>query len=63
MNGSLQYKEKEAIITLSVISALVKSLAVISIKIFSVVSLSLECSPLMIGGKDNTTLLESYIIG
>jgi len=48
---------EEHTIVLSTIFALVKSVAVHSIKTFFVFREIAECAPLMIGGKDNTLLV------
>lgn len=59
VKGSAQYSENIATSVLRTMLALCSSVAVISIKTFLVESLILECSELMIGGREHTTRLAS----
>ena len=63
MNGSAQYCANMVSIVLSTTLALVRSVAVHSMKTLRVLSLILEWSPLMIGGSDSTTPLASWMTG
>ena len=59
MYGVAQYPENMAHMILSTMWALVRSVAVTSMKTFLVLSVIFEWSPLMIGGRLNTRPLAS----
>jgi len=59
VNFSWQYCENMVTMVLRTMLALVRSVAVTSINTFFVSNRIFECSPFMMGGKDNTMPLES----
>jgi hypothetical protein len=59
VKGSSVYRENIVTSMLLTISTLVLSIAVISMKTFLVVAEIFEWLPLMIGGREQTVLLES----
>ena len=61
--GTAQYSENIATTVSSTMLALVKSVAVHSMKTFFVLRVILLWSPLMIGGRDSTTSFESKTTG
>lgn len=63
VNGSVVYWENIVVIILFTISSLVLSRPVISMKTFFVLTEILEWSPLIIGGREQTTLFESRMTG
>ena len=60
---SAQYSENIVVIMFNTTSALVKSVAVISMKIFLVFKVILLWLPLIIGGNERTRFLASKITG